>query len=54
MEAFFILMGFTACIIIAAYAIMKFIDAVFFFTGFRDSVTRSLTKIEDRLNNLKP
>ena len=54
MDAFFTTIGFTACVIIAAYAVTKFIDAVFFFRGFHDTVTKSLAKIEDRLRNLKP
>jgi hypothetical protein len=54
METFLALIGFIASVFFLGFLGMKFIDAVFFFTGFRDSVTRSLTKIEERLNNLKP
>jgi hypothetical protein len=54
MEAFLLSIGFVSCVIAIGIAVIKAIEAVWFFKEFRESVTKSLTKIEERLNNLKP
>ena len=54
MQTFLTLIGFTACVAAATIAVIKAIEAVFFFKEFHETVTKSLTRIEERLRNLKP
>lgn len=54
METFLILIGFLACAVAASVAVIKAIETVFFFKEFRDTVTKSLARIEENLRNLKP
>jgi hypothetical protein len=52
MEKLLILIGLTACFIVAAYAVMKLIDAVFFFRALRENTEDALKRIEDNLRKL--
>jgi hypothetical protein len=54
MQTFFTIIGFAACTAAATLAVIKAIETVWFFKDLRDSVTKSLTRIEERINKLKP
>lgn len=53
MEAFLIFVGFLGCTIAVAITVIKVIEAVWFFKEFRESVTKSLTKIDEQIRNIK-
>lgn len=53
MQTFLTLIGFTACIAAAAFAIIKVVEAVWFFQEFRKEATKTLDRIEEHLRKLK-
>jgi capsular polysaccharide biosynthesis protein len=54
MESFLTFAGFIGCTIAVAIAIIKAIEAVWFFKEFRDKTTKSLDRIEKTLRDPKP
>jgi hypothetical protein len=53
MQTFLTLIGLVACVSGLMFAIIKLLEAVWFFKEFRDSVTKSLTIIDEQLRNIK-
>lgn len=53
MEAFLLSIGFVSCVIAVGIAIIKAIETVWFFKEFREEVTKSLTKIDEQIRNIK-
>lgn len=54
MQIFLTAIGFGTCATIVIVAILKVTEAVDFVKDFRDTVTDTLAKIEERLNSPKP
>jgi hypothetical protein len=53
MQTFFTLIGLAACVSGLMFAIIKFLEAVWFFKEFRDKTNSTLDRIEERLRNIK-